>query len=160
MYDNLKDFFNDKINLIKYTSNNENDTLNLAYHFASYLKALDVVALNGELGAGKTTFMSGVARYFNIEDQISSPTFTIVNEYNVYKANKNLNIYHFDTYRITSEEEFIDGIGTDYFSNGICFIEWSKNIQTILPKNTIYIDINKDENDDNIRYIQISRRKS
>ncbi len=140
---------------IDYISKSETDTKELAYALSKYLKKNDIVVLNGELGSGKTAFMQGVAKYFNIEDQITSPTFTIVNE---YLTNDNLNIYHFDVYRIEDEIEFSEQIGTDYFENGICFIEWGNIIQNLLPKNTIYIDIQKDEQEYDTRYIHILRR--
>lgn len=116
-----------------------NDTLDLSYEFAKYLKKTDIAVLNGELGSGKTVFMQGIARYFGIENEVSSPTFTIVNEY----ITNDLNIYHFDVYRIDNEYQFMDTIGTEYFENGISIIEWGNIIKNILPKNTIYIDISK-----------------
>ena len=141
---------------IDYISKSEADTKELAYILSKYLKINDTVVLNGELGSGKTAFMQGVAKYFGIEDQITSPTFTIVNE---YLTNDNLNIYHFDVYRIEDEIEFSEQIGTDYFENGICFIEWGNIIQSLLPKNTIYINIKKDEEEYDTRYIHILRRE-
>ena len=104
-----------------YLSKNEDDTKILAYAICKNLKNSDIIVLNGELGSGKTSFMQGVAKYFNIEDQICSPTFTIVNE---YTTKNNKNIFHFDVYRLSDETEFLDQIGTDYFINGISFIEW------------------------------------
>lgn len=150
-----------------YVSNNINDTVFLATIFAKHLKKSDILVLNGELGSGKTVFMSGIAKYFDIEDQISSPTFTIVNEYNLFNNNTNDNnyhytnndkIYHFDVYRIEDSEEFLDSIGTEYFSDGICIIEWGNIIKDILPKNTIYIDITKDDTDYEKRYFKIWRK--
>ncbi len=138
------------------TSKSEKETKELAYIISKYLKSNDIVILNGELGSGKTAFMQGVAKYFDIEEQITSPTFTIVNE---YLTKDNLNIYHFDVYRIEDEIEFTEQIGTDYFENGICFIEWGNIIQNILPKTAIHIDIQKDENDYDTRYINIWRKK-
>jgi tRNA threonylcarbamoyladenosine biosynthesis protein TsaE len=147
----LKVFLNGKINQIELTSNNLNDTLNISYELAKYLKLADVVVLNGELGSGKTVFVQGIAKYFGVEDEVSSPTFTIVNEY----IKNNVNIYHFDVYRLDNEKQFMDTIGTEYFENGISIIEWGNIIRNILPKNTIYIDISKI--DDNSRHILIRR---
>lgn len=138
-----------------YVSNNVDDTIFIAKCFAKFLKRSDIIVLNGELGSGKTVFMSGVANYFEIEDQISSPTFTIVNEYYLKNFDK---IFHFDVYRIEDSNDFLDSIGTEYFSNGICIIEWGNIIQDILPKNTIFIDISKDENDYDKRYFKIWRK--
>ena len=137
-----------------YTSNSINDTITLAKEIAKYLKQGIVISLNGELGAGKTLFMQGIAEFFNIQDQISSPTFTIVNE---YITNEN-SIFHFDVYRLENSDEFLDSIGTEYFSDGICVIEWGNIIQDILPKNTINIDISKDEIDENKRYLKLWRK--
>ena len=95
--------------------------------------------------------MSGFAEYFGIEDEISSPTFTIVNEYSN-------NIFHFDVYRIKDESEFINSIGDEYFDRGICVIEWADIIKNILPRRTIFIDITKDEILENIRNVHIWRK--
>ena len=86
----------------KYISHSENDTMNFAKKLASKLKVGDVVVLSGELGAGKTKFTEGFLSYFGLEKEISSPTFTIVNEY----KNKDINIYHFDVYRLEDVDEF------------------------------------------------------
>lgn len=105
-------------------------------------------------GTGKTVLMSGIAKHFEIEEQVSSPTFTIVND---YITKKNTHIYHFDVYRIRTSDEFLEDIGQDYFSNGICIIEWGNIIADILPKDTIYIDILKDNENDNIRNFHVWR---
>jgi tRNA threonylcarbamoyladenosine biosynthesis protein TsaE len=148
---NLDNFFKKEINQINYISNNLNDTLDLSYEFGKYLNKTDVVVLNGELGSGKTVFVKGIARYFGVENEVSSPTFTIVNEY----INNNINLYHFDVYRLDNENQFTDTIGTEYFENGISIIEWGDIIKNILPKNTIYINISKI--DDTTRNILIRR---
>lgn len=147
----------------RFTSHQVSDTIILASQIASHLKKNDILVLNGILGAGKTVFMSGIAKYFSIEDQVCSPTFTIVNEYQIpdsitlIKQTNTNQIFHFDVYRIEDSSDFMDTIGTEYFSNGICIIEWGNIIQNILPKRTIYIDITKDEFDENIRYFKIWR---
>ncbi len=144
---------NNKIDFL-ISSNSKDNTKEIATEFARYLKKSDILVLNGELGSGKTVFMSGIAKYFNIENQVSSPTFTIVNEY----INKeDIAIYHFDVYRIKSINEFLSDVGTEYFYDGICIIEWGNIIKEILPKNTIFIDISKDDNDENKRYFHIWR---
>ena len=133
------------------TSSSMEDTKKLGKIFASLSTKNTCIALNGELGSGKTVFMSGFAEYFGIEDEISSPTFTIVNEYSN-------NIFHFDVYRIKDESEFITSIGDEYFDRGICVIEWADIIKNILPRRTIFIDITKDEILENIRNIHIWRK--
>lgn len=85
-----------------YTSNSENETKELAKKFASKLKKGDVIVLSGELGSGKTKFTEGFLSYFGLEDEISSPTFNIVNEY----KKDDINIYHFDVYRLEDSSEF------------------------------------------------------
>lgn len=130
-----------------YISNSEEETYKIAYDLAQKINDNVVICLNGEMGAGKTVFVRGFAKFFNIMDT-SSPTFTIVNE---YKGDKD--IYHFDVYRLSDEDEFYDIGGEEYFEKGICIIEWSKIITDALPKNRIEINIKKI--DDNIREIQV-----
>lgn len=150
----IQKIFYDKKIKFKYifNSNNENETISLGEIFAKYINIGDILTLNGELGCGKTVFVKGVGKHFNIENNISSPTFTIVNEY----TTPNFPIYHFDVYRLNDMYNFLDTIGTDYFSNGACFIEWGKIIDEILPRNTIHIDFEK--TDENLRNITIWRK--
>lgn len=136
----------------EFNSNSEDDTLNFGFEFAKYFKVGDVITLNGELGSGKTVFVKGVGKFFNIKEEISSPTFTIVNEYNA----DNLNIYHFDVYRLSDVDEFLETIGTDYFSSGVSLIEWGNIIDEALPRNTIHVDFVK--NVDNSRSITVWRK--
>lgn len=137
-----------------YISKNTDDTKKLAEEIAKFLHIGDIIVLNGELGSGKTVFLTGIAKYFGIESEVSSPTFTIVNEYDISNS---CPIYHFDVYRLQDSDEFLEGIGTDYFYNGICIIEWGNIIKEILPKNTIYIDISKDNDNEDLRYFHIWR---
>lgn len=106
----------------------------------------------GDLGSGKTKFTEGFLSFWNLQDEISSPTFTIVNEHNA----TNVNIYHFDVYRLEDIDEFYAIGGYEYFSNGICIIEWGEMLESILPKNYIKITFSKDENNDSIRYLNFS----
>lgn len=135
----------------KFISKNELDTKNFAKKFASILKQNIVVVLTGELGSGKTKFVEGFLEYFGLEDEISSPTFTIVNE---YKKN-DINIYHFDVYRLEDSSEFYEIGGEEYFSSGICLIEWGEIIEDALPKDYIHIIFEKDVNDENKRILNI-----
>ncbi len=148
---NFKSFFKKEINELNYISNELTDTLDISFEFAKYLNKTDIVVLNGELGSGKTVFVKGIAKYFGLENEVCSPTFTIVNEY----INDNITLYHFDVYRLENEKQFMDTIGSEYFENGISVIEWGNIIKNILPKITIYIDITKI--DDNTRNILIRR---
>lgn len=124
----------------EYISKNEQDTISFAKEFARNLKRSDVIVLSGELGSGKTKFVQGVLSYFGLEDEISSPTFTIVNEY----ITSSINIYHFDVYRLADVEEFYAIGGEEYFSQGICFIEWGELIEDALPPKYIKISFTKD----------------
>ena len=100
---------------------------------------------------GKTKFTQGILEYFDLQNEISSPTFTIVNE---YKKN-NINIYHFDVYRIDDIDEFY-AIGYDeYFENGICIIEWGEKIKELLPKHYTKITFEKNDKNTNYRKIEI-----
>ena len=109
--------------------------------------------LLGELGAGKTKFTEGFLSFWNLENEISSPTFTIVNEY----SNGSFNIYHFDLYRLADIDEFYAIGGPEYFEKGICIIEWGELIESILPPSFTKVEIKKDKNNDNIRLIKIRR---
>lgn len=135
----------------KFVSNNEFDTKNFAKKLASKLQPQDVIVLTGELGSGKTKFTEGFLSYFGLENEISSPTFTIVNEY----KKENINIYHFDVYRLEDSSEFYEIGGEEYFENGICLIEWGELIEDVLPKNYIHITFEKDNQNDNIRILNI-----
>lgn len=140
--------------MTKYITNSEQDTKNVARMLSKKLNKNSVIVLSGELGTGKTRFVQGVASYFNMDSDVCSPTFTIVNEY--INKNKGPNIYHFDLYRIKDENDFLDSIGNEYFGNGICILEWGEQIKNILPLGTIYIIFKKDISiGENYREIEI-----
>jgi len=132
-----------------YISKNEQDTINFAKDFASKLNKGDIVVLSGELGSGKTKFVQGVLEYFGLANEISSPTFTIVNEY----IKDDTNIYHFDVYRLADIDEFYAMGGDEYFQNGICLIEWGEIIESILPEH--YTKISFKKNSDNVDYREL-----
>ena len=136
-----------------FISHSSLETMNFAQKIASELHTGDVVVLSGELGAGKTKFTEGFLKYFGLDNEISSPTFSIVNE---YKKN-DINIYHFDVYRLEDVDEFYAIGGDEYFSSGICLIEWGEIIEEALPNNYIKITFKKDPSDDNIRYLSIKK---
>lgn len=136
--------------MLKFISNNEEETKAVGFSLASKLNDGDIVILSGDLGSGKTKFTEGFLSFFGLDDEISSPTFTIVNEY----SKDNMNIFHFDVYRLEDLDEFYAIGGPDYFDRGICLIEWGELIEPILSK-YIKINISKDDNNDNIRYINI-----
>lgn len=132
-------------------SKSEVETKNIAKKIASQLKIKDILILEGDLGAGKTKFTEGILEYFNLQDEISSPTFTIVNEYNTSK----FNIYHFDVYRLSDIDEFYAMGGEEYFEKGVCIIEWGEIIEECLPKDYIKINISRDLENENIRKLDI-----
>lgn len=138
-----------------FTSHSSDETMNFAYNLASKLNIGDVVVLTGELGSGKTKFTEGFLKYFGLDKEISSPTFNIVNEY----KKDNINIYHFDVYRLEDVSEFYAIGGEEYFSSGICIIEWGELIEEALPDNCIRIYFQKDDKDENIRYLKIENSK-
>ena len=137
----------------KFTSHSSDETMEFASKLASKLHIGDVVVLSGELGAGKTKFTEGFLKYFGLDKEISSPTFNIVNEY----KKDDIKIYHFDVYRLEAVDEFYAIGGEEYFSSGICIIEWGELIEEALPNDYIKISFEKDLNDENIRYLNITR---
>jgi len=104
-----------------------------------------IFALRGSMGAGKTTFMQAIARELNCVESVSSPTFSIVNEYTTTNDEP---VYHFDFYRIKNIQEAINiGIDDYLYSGAYCFIEWAENIEELLPPETVNIYITADEQD-------------
>ena len=122
-----------------FLSNSAIETENLARKFASKLKGNEVIAFYGDLGAGKTAFTRGVADFFGLKDEVSSPTFALVNEY----SSEKVKIYHFDMYRINTLEDLESTGFFDYLGRGIILVEWSENIKEYLPENLIEIKISK-----------------
>lgn len=98
---------------------------------------------------GKTKFVEGFLSNFELQDEISSPTFNIVNEY----LTNNEVIYHFDVYRLEDLDEFYEIGGEEYFDKGICLIEWGEQIEDALPENYIKVTFEKDNSNDNIRIL-------
>lgn len=132
-------------------TNSELETIKLGMKIAKNLKKGTVIVLTGDLGSGKTKLTEGILTYFGIQDEISSPTFTIVNEYNT----ENLDIFHFDVYRITEIEEFYAIGGEEYFEKGASIIEWGEIIEDALPKDYIKITFSRDLDEENTRIINI-----
>ena len=124
-----------------YESFSENDTFEIAKNIEKELKKGSIVCLDGDLGVGKTIFAKGFAKGLGIEDDITSPTFTLVQS---YESLDNV-LHHFDVYRISDESE-MDEIGYEeyFFSDAICLIEWSSLIPDLIPENAIRISIEKD----------------
>ncbi len=120
----------------KITTNSEEETIELAQNIESEKFPNMVICLQGDLGSGKTVFAKAFAASMGIEENITSPTFTIIKEYD-----GDIKLFHMDVYRLNDIKEDI-GI-TEYFSKkGVCIIEWSDLIEDILPKNRLDIKIN------------------
>ena len=121
---------------MEYLSKNQKQTEEIAFEYAKSLKNGDVVLLGGDLGAGKTAFTKGVARFFGL-DGVTSPTYAYLNVY----GDK---IYHYDCYRLSCGED-AERLGlTDYFGGeNICLIEWAENISDVLPENVKKVEIIK-----------------
>lgn len=117
------------IGINKIISRSPEETIIFGKDFAKTLEPGDIVGLFGALGSGKTQFVKGICEYFNVKDQVNSPTFVIVNEYSGVIENKNkiIKINHMDLYRIKSIEE-LSGIGIESYSgnDSICIIEWAE----------------------------------
>ena len=137
---------------MKYISHSCEETQKIAANFAKTLKAGDVICMRGDLGAGKTAFTQGLAKGLGVNEPVTSPTFTIVNEY----AGR-LPLYHFDVYRISDSDEMYEIGYEDYvYGNGVSVIEWAKRIEDILPDKRYEIEISKDYSQgENYRTIEI-----
>ena len=142
--------------MYNFLSKNSNDTLAFAKNFAKDLKKGDVIVLIGDLGSGKTKFTEGILSYFGLENEISSPTFTIVNEYNA----TNIDIFHFDVYRLNNSIDFYNIGGEEYFYNGICIIEWGEIIEDALPDKYTKITFERDLENENYRKLIIEEINS
>jgi tRNA threonylcarbamoyladenosine biosynthesis protein TsaE len=114
-------------------SNSVEETCRIAKTFAKTVKQGDIVCLEGDLGAGKTHFVKGFVEAFGVNrNAVTSPTFTIINEYD-----GSIPIYHFDCYRLESIEEALEIGAEEYlYGVGVCIIEWPERIQSILPKHS------------------------
>jgi tRNA threonylcarbamoyladenosine biosynthesis protein TsaE len=118
---------------------------------AASLKAGDIVALHGDLGAGKTCFIRGLARGLGVTRTVHSPTFTLINEYP-----GRLTLYHMDLYRIRNADEALDfGLDDYLFGNGVCAIEWAERIARLLPPETIRVTLAMGGTEDE-RHIEIA----
>lgn len=127
--------------MVKIYLENEEQTREIGAKLGKLLTPKSVICLIGDLGAGKTTMTQSLAQSLEVDDYITSPTFTIVNEYE-----GKMPLYHFDVYRIGSSDEMYD-IGFDEYINGdgVCIIEWANLIEDILPDEYLYIEMNYKE---------------
>jgi len=124
---------------MEYLSHSETETEAAGQTLAAKLRPGDVVAYRGDLGAGKTAFTRGLARGLGCHGRVTSPTFTIVNEYEGPTP-----LFHFDLYRLGGEEELWDIGWEDYLArNGVCAVEWSEIAPGALPENTVYVTLRR-----------------
>jgi len=120
-------------------SKSENDTENIGERFAKQISDGTVVAMYGDLGAGKTAFVRGMARGMGLSCRVSSPTFTIVNEYLGERQ-----LIHFDMYRLSSADELFDIGWEDYLARGaVCAVEWSENVRDAFFGDEVSVTIEK-----------------
>lgn len=119
-------------------SHSEADTLAIAANFAGTLLPGDVVALTGDLGAGKTVFVRGIAAALGVGEAVTSPTFTLINEY----RSGSIPLYHMDLYRLSSIREMTDiGVEDYFYGDGVCLVEWAERLGELLPADAIRVDI-------------------
>ena len=139
--------------MAEFISKSEHDTEELGCRFASSLPGGTVVAMYGDLGAGKTAFVRGMARGMGLDCRVSSPTFTIVNEYLGKRE-----LIHFDMYRLSSADELFDIGWEDYLARGaVCVVEWSEKVQDAFFGDEITVRI--DKLSDSARRISIESRQ-
>ncbi|MBC5717090.1 tRNA (adenosine(37)-N6)-threonylcarbamoyltransferase complex ATPase subunit type 1 TsaE [Flintibacter faecis] len=129
----------------EYTTAGEEQTEALGVRLGQLIQPGAVIAYTGDLGAGKTAFTRGLARGLGIPDRVTSPTFTIVNEY----EGGRLPLFHFDMYRLGSSDELFDIGWEDYLARGgVCAVEWSENVDDALDEDAIRVDIRRGAQDD------------
>ena len=131
-------------------SNSPEETEAVGQALGKILQPGTVLAYTGDLGAGKTAFTRGLARGLGATEQVTSPTYTIVNEYE-----GRLPLFHFDMYRLDSSDDLFDIGWEDYLARGgVCCVEWSERVEDVLTE-ALVISIRKDPTDENIRHISI-----
>ena len=130
------------------------ETKKFAYEFSKTVKIGSIISLNGNLGAGKTTFAQGFAHGMGIKQNVGSPTFKLVSEY----SGKKMMLFHVDCYRLSSIEDFLNMGGENLLlpENGVSLFEWASVIDGVLPENTIIIDFKRFKDIPNKRLIKIS----
>ncbi len=138
--------------MMQITTHSADETQALGQKLASRLAPGDVIAYFGDLGAGKTAFTRGLAQGLGITAPVTSPTYTIVNEY----LSGRIPLFHFDMYRLSSSDELFDIGWEDYLSRGgVCAVEWSENVEDAL-QDAIRVTIEKDADEPDTRHITIT----
>ena len=137
---------------MEYLSHNEQETEALGQRLAAALSPGAVVAYRGGLGIGKTAFTRGLAKGLGYSGRVTSPTFTIVNEY----EGGRLPLFHFDMYRLEDDDALFDIGWEDYLDRGgVCAVEWSEQVADAMPADTVYVTIARRPEDDRWRTITI-----
>ena len=134
--------------------NSVEETQKFASEFSKNIEMGSIISLNGDLGAGKTTFVQGFAQGMGIKQHVGSPTFKLVSEYH----GENMKLFHVDCYRLSGIDDFLNMGGENLLlpESGVCLFEWASIIEEILPTNTIIIDFIRFKDDSNKRLIKIS----
>jgi tRNA threonylcarbamoyladenosine biosynthesis protein TsaE len=140
-------------------THSEDETVRLGYKFAGRLKPGDIVSLYGTLGSGKTEFIKGIAEFFDVEEIVTSPTFTIINQYFGKIHDAEIPIYHIDLYRIKSEKELTEIGFTECInsSNTIKLIEWAEKAPNLKIDSNFLIEISLSETDENQRIFTLNK---
>lgn len=137
---------------MRYETHGPEETERLGQCMARVLRPGDIIAYYGDLGAGKTAFTRGLARGLGVKETVTSPTYTIVNEY----LSGIMPLFHFDMYRLGSSEELFDIGWEDYLvRGGVCAVEWSENIADALPADTVRVRIRRHEGHEDWRDIRV-----
>lgn len=127
------------------------DTNEFGIMLGRAMKKGDILCLNGDLGAGKTTMTKSIGKGLGVEEYITSPTFALINQYS-----GRIPVYHFDVYRLENADELIDlGFDEYFYGNGVCIIEWADKIEKMIPQERIVIDIEKGSAQDE-RIVRVS----
>lgn len=123
-------------------SESAEDTINIGKKIGSMLRGGEIIAMQGTLAAGKTTITKGIAESLGVKDNITSPTFCLISEYE-----GKIPLYHMDVYRLEGGEDFLNlGVEDFMYSNGVSIIEWSEKVMSELPKKTIVLKLEPIEN--------------
>ena len=138
--------------LLELRARTAEDTREVGEAMSASLRARDAVVLTGELGAGKTTFVQGVARGLGIEDQVSSPTFTLVKEYRGI-----LDIAHVDVYRLERVQDVVD-LGLDELGDGegVLLVEWGDAVEDLLPDERLRVELTTEDLESDVRRLRVS----
>ncbi|MCF6365967.1 MAG: tRNA (adenosine(37)-N6)-threonylcarbamoyltransferase complex ATPase subunit type 1 TsaE [Bacteroidales bacterium] len=131
-----------------YTAKSTNDLNQIAKEILANYPQKKIFALYGKMGSGKTTFIKEICKILGVTEVVTSPTFALINE---YSCKNGINIFHFDFYRIKTQEEAYDfGYEEYFYDNNYCFIEWPELIENLLPETYVKITITEEENGNRI----------